>query len=122
MLEGVQVHRDVQRHPAQRRRAVGGRTEADSVARDPGQEEAEQSAEEGHSWVEDVAVAAHSQGVTAKDVSARLQVQILREPARALSAAVGALFIDLAFLIFPASLFVFFIDCGQSCRVQPVNL
>lgn len=102
VLEGVQVHRDVQRHPAQRRRAVGGRAKADSVARDSGQEDAEQPTEEGHSRVEDVAVVAHCQGAAAKDVSARLQIQILWEPTRALGVDVSGL-VMIAFLVSPSS-------------------
>lgn len=83
VLEGVQIHRDVQRYTAQRGRAVSGRAETNSVTGDEGQEETEPT-KEAHARVEDIAVVAHCQGNTAKDVFARLQVQVMRQFARTL--------------------------------------
>lgn len=84
MLEGVQVHRNFKRYPTQCGRTVGRRFETNPSARDQGQKETEPT-KAGYPRIENVTFVTYRQGNIAKNVFARLKVQILRQPSRALS-------------------------------------
>lgn len=80
-VQGVQVHRDVQRHTAQRGRASGGRSQADQAPRDPRQE-AETPGQQGEDSIEaarkqDRAQLKSRQGHFQQDVLERQQEQEL---------------------------------------------